>query len=154
MACAIVADVEGRRLLIERQAPLVLPDAALPIHPYVLGVWLGTLSAVHKDKLVDQASRFIAITGYSLPSFALGLVLLMVFYGVLKLFPPGRWSLDTDLIVNGGGVSPRLSHRAARACTEPASEPAQRAALFLFLFLKVYFRQFIVHNPSRKPSQF
>ncbi|MDE2291913.1 MAG: ABC transporter permease, partial [Elusimicrobia bacterium] len=69
----------------------------------LLGVWLGTLSAVHKDKLIDQFSRFVAITGYSLPSFALGLVLLMVFYGVFKLCPPGRWSLDSDLIVNGPG---------------------------------------------------
>lgn len=68
----------------------------------VLGVWLGTLSAVHKDKLIDQLSRFISITGYSLPSFALGLTLLMVFYGVLRLFPPGRYSLESDLVLHGG----------------------------------------------------
>lgn len=86
--------------------PATLELSVLSFIPIlVLGVWLGTLSAVHKDKFVDQASRFVAITGYSLPSFALGLMLLMVFYGVLKLFPPGRWSLDTDLIVNGGAFS-------------------------------------------------
>ncbi|MBI3299128.1 MAG: ABC transporter permease [Elusimicrobia bacterium] len=72
--------------------------AFIPI--MVLGVWLGTLSAVHKDKLVDQLSRFISITGYSLPSFALGLILLMVFYGVLNLFPPGRYSLESDIVVH------------------------------------------------------
>ena len=70
-----------------------------------LGVWLGTLSAVYKDRWVDQVSRFVAITGYSLPSFALGLVLLMVFYGVLKMFPPGRYSLESDLVVHGGAFS-------------------------------------------------
>ena len=71
----------------------------------VLGVWLGTLSAVYKDRWVDQVSRFVSITGYSLPSFALGLVLLMVFYGVLKMFPPGRYSLESDLVVHGGSFS-------------------------------------------------
>lgn len=71
----------------------------------LLGVWLGTLSAVHKDRFIDQLSRFISITGYSLPSFALGLTLLMVFYGMLKLFPPGRLSLASDLVVNGGAFT-------------------------------------------------
>lgn len=74
--------------------------AFIPI--LAIGVWLGTLSAVYRDKWIDHFSRFIAITGYSLPSFVLGLLLLMVFYGMLKLFPPGRYSLASDLIINGG----------------------------------------------------
>jgi len=64
------------------------------------GIWLGTLSAVRKDKWADHISRFIAITGYSLPTFVLGLLLLMIFYGRLKMFPPGRYSLDVDLLVH------------------------------------------------------
>lgn len=64
------------------------------------GIWLGTLSAVRKDRLTDHISRFIAITGYSLPSFVLGLLLLMVFYGQFKMFPPGRYSLEVDLLVH------------------------------------------------------
>lgn len=72
--------------------------AFLPI--LAIGVWLGTLSAVHKDRFVDHFSRFVAITGYSLPSFVLGLLLLMVFYGKLKWLPPGRYSLETDLLIH------------------------------------------------------
>ena len=67
----------------------------------VIGVYFGTLSAVYKDKFIDQLSRFVAITGYSLPSFVLGLLLLMIFYGKLQWFPPGRYSLDVDLLVHG-----------------------------------------------------
>ncbi len=74
--------------------------AFIPI--LVIGVWLGTLSAVYRDKWIDHFSRFISITGYSLPSFVLGLLLLMVFYGMLGLFPPGRYSLASDLIIYGG----------------------------------------------------
>ena len=66
----------------------------------IVGVYFGVLSAVYKDKFVDHATRFVAITGYSLPSFVLGLVLLMIFYGKLHWFPPGRYTLDTDMIVH------------------------------------------------------
>ncbi|MBI4249059.1 MAG: ABC transporter permease [Elusimicrobia bacterium] len=66
----------------------------------ISGVWLGVLSAVHKDKTLDHLTRFAAIIGYSLPSFVLGLGLLMVLYGKLKLFPPGRYSLDADLFIH------------------------------------------------------
>lgn len=66
----------------------------------LVGVYFGVLSAVYKDKFLDHLTRFIAITGYSLPSFVLGLLLLMVFYGKLHWFPPGRYTLDTDMIVH------------------------------------------------------
>ncbi|MDE1976222.1 MAG: ABC transporter permease [Elusimicrobia bacterium] len=69
----------------------------------LLGIYFGTLSAVKKDKLLDQTTRVVAITGYSLPSFVLGLFLLMVFYGHFQIFPPGRYSLDVDLLVHSSG---------------------------------------------------
>lgn len=72
--------------------------AFLPI--LFIGVWLGTHAAVNKDRWVDHLSRFMAITGYSLPSFVLGLVLLMIFYGKFRLFPPGRFSLETDILIH------------------------------------------------------
>ncbi|MDE2511904.1 MAG: ABC transporter permease, partial [Elusimicrobia bacterium] len=66
----------------------------------IIGVFFGVLSAVYRDRFIDHLTRFVAITGYSLPSFVLGLVLLMVFYGHLHWFPPGRYTLDTDLLVH------------------------------------------------------
>jgi len=68
----------------------------------IVGVFFGVLSAVYRDKFIDHVSRFVAITGYSLPSFVLGLLLLMVFYGRLHMFPPGRYSLDTDTLLQAG----------------------------------------------------
>ncbi len=55
----------------------------------LFGVWLGTIGAVNKDKPIDHATRVFAIIGYSLPTFWLGLILLMIFYGYLGIFPPG-----------------------------------------------------------------
>lgn len=62
--------------------------AVLPI--IGLGIWLGTLAAVHRDTLIDQASRFLAIIGWSLPTFVFGIWLLSLFYGGLGLFGIGR----------------------------------------------------------------
>lgn len=67
------------------------------------GVLFGVLSAVRRDKLIDHATRFVAITGYALPSFVLGLLLLMVFYGRLQWLPPGRYTLETDMLVHAEG---------------------------------------------------
>ena len=82
--------------------PATFELALLAFFPIlIVGVFFGVLSAVYKDRAVDQATRFVAITGYSLPSFVLGLVLLMVFYGRLHWLPPGRYTLETDMLVHG-----------------------------------------------------
>jgi ABC-type dipeptide/oligopeptide/nickel transport system permease component len=67
-----------------------------------IGLWLGTKAAVHKDRLVDHFSRVFAISLRGLPSFVWGLIVLMVFYGWLNWFPPGRLSLAADLYVHSG----------------------------------------------------
>ncbi|MGB6008204.1 ABC transporter permease [Castellaniella sp.] len=46
----------------------------------LLGVPLGILSAVRKNTLLDQLVRLVALVGYSIPIFWLGLVGLLVFY--------------------------------------------------------------------------
>jgi peptide/nickel transport system permease protein len=67
------------------------------------GVWLGTIAAVRKDRLTDHLIRVLAIVGYSLPTFWLGLLLLMFFYGFLGIFPPGELSTKMRDVVFGPG---------------------------------------------------
>jgi peptide/nickel transport system permease protein len=59
--------------------------------PIVLffGIWLGTLSGIHRDKWIDHTTRILAIVGWSLPTFLFALVLLMVFYGYFQILSPG-----------------------------------------------------------------
>jgi peptide/nickel transport system permease protein len=71
-----------------------------------LGVWLGTQSAVYKDQVLDQISRFTSISGASLPTFVWALLLLMIFYGHFGWFPPGRLSMNADLFVRSGAFHP------------------------------------------------
>jgi peptide/nickel transport system permease protein len=65
----------------------------------LVGIWLGVKSAVNRDKPIDHITRFLAIVGWSLPSFLLGLTLLSVFYGVLGWFPPGRLGFEAEAVV-------------------------------------------------------
>ncbi len=68
----------------------------------IIGVWLGTAAAVHRDKLIDHISRVFSISFRSLPSFVWGLLILMILYGRFNWFPPGRLSLEADLFVRSG----------------------------------------------------
>ncbi len=49
----------------------------------VLGVPLGVIAAVRRGSWVDQSARVVALIGYSMPIFWLGLVGLLIFYGIL-----------------------------------------------------------------------
>lgn len=65
------------------------------------GIFLGSKAAANKDKAIDHVSRVGAIIGWSLPTFWLGLMLLMIFYGYFSgLFPPERLSTEMNLLVN------------------------------------------------------
>lgn len=75
--------------------------AAAMILVVFFGVWLGIISAKYKDGFIDNAVRLFVLAGFSLPIFVLGLVLLMVFYGKLGWFPPGEYSLASDMIIHG-----------------------------------------------------
>ncbi|MGH2400943.1 MAG: ABC transporter permease, partial [bacterium] len=68
----------------------------------LVGVWLGTAAAVHRDKGIDHISRVLSISFRAMPSFVWGLLILMVLYGRLNWFPPGRLSLEADLFVRSG----------------------------------------------------
>lgn len=58
----------------------------------IMGIPLGVWSAVRKDSLLDQATRVISFAGYSIPTYWLGLLLLIVFASsnvcrCLNIFP-------------------------------------------------------------------
>ena len=59
-----------------------------------VGIPLGVLSAVHRNRAIDQLCRVVSLVGVSTPVFWLGLVLLLVFYFKLGWLPePGRLNI-------------------------------------------------------------
>jgi peptide/nickel transport system permease protein len=65
----------------------------------IFGIWLGTLSGIHRDTWIDHTSRILAIVGWSLPTFLFALVLLMIFYGYFQIFSPGVLSDHLNMFI-------------------------------------------------------
>lgn len=62
----------------------------------IIAIPAGIYAAVNKDRLGDTISRFLALSGISIPNFWLGLMLILIFSLYLGLFPvlaPSRQSL-------------------------------------------------------------
>ncbi len=75
---------------IATRFPRTVTLALAALFPIVgVGIWLGTAAALNRDKMVDQITRVLAIVGWSLPTFVLGIWLLVIFYGGLNWFQPG-----------------------------------------------------------------
>ena len=86
---------------IKAYLPATIQLAVAAIILVVLfGVWLGIISAKYKDGFTDNLIRFFVLSGFSLPIFVLGLILLMIFYGKLGWFAPGEYSFTADMIIH------------------------------------------------------
>jgi len=72
--------------------------ATLPV--VFFGIWLGKLSAVHQDRLVDHTARVVSLLAWSVPTFVFGILALLLFYGILRWFPPGRLGLSASRAVS------------------------------------------------------
>jgi peptide/nickel transport system permease protein len=55
-----------------------------------LGVGLGTFAARRRNRVGDQVAGVMAVGGASMPTFWLGIVLLIIFWSYLGWFPHGR----------------------------------------------------------------
>ncbi|ELW9442678.1 ABC transporter permease [Pluralibacter gergoviae] len=73
-------------------ATLELAFCALAI-ALVVGIPLGVLSAVYRNRWTDHLVRLLALTGISTPAFWLGLGIIVLFYGKLNWLP-GSGRLD------------------------------------------------------------
>ena len=66
----------------------------------ILGVPLGILAAVRRGTWIDQLARVVALIGYSMPIFWLGLIGLLVLYGILGwVGGPGRLDIYYEDII-------------------------------------------------------
>ena len=83
------------------------PTVELALYSFLpiigVGIWLGTAAALNRDKLIDQFTRILAIVGWSLPTFVLGIWLLVVFYGGFGILEPGRISTRYAIQIASGG---------------------------------------------------
>jgi peptide/nickel transport system permease protein len=90
--------------VIARRLPATAELALWTAIPMVgIGIYLGIVSAVNHNKLIDQVLRVFSIVGWSIPVFVFGLMVLLFFYAKLGWFPPGRLSDWAIQIVQSTG---------------------------------------------------
>ncbi|MBN1319098.1 MAG: ABC transporter permease [Anaerolineales bacterium] len=86
---------------ITQLLPATIELALLTIVPIVWGgIVLGSVAAAHHNRFLDHMLRFFSMISQTFPSFVFGLIALMVLYGKLGWFPPGRLSIEANEIVN------------------------------------------------------
>jgi len=59
-----------------------------------LGIGLGTFAARRRNRMGDQVAGIVAVGGASMPTFWLGIILLIIFWSYLGWFPHGRSDAD------------------------------------------------------------
>jgi peptide/nickel transport system permease protein len=109
----------AQRLVMERvPATLQLTVPAL-ILKLVIGIPAGVYAALHRQSFADRGVILLAILGFTIPSFVMGLVLVLIFSVMLGLLPSGgqdTWMhgiLPTITMSIGGiGILARFSRSA------------------------------------------
>lgn len=102
----------------------------------VIGLPLGVLAALHRNRLVDHLLRIGSLVSLGMPNFWLGLVIIFVFGYQLGVFPPaegrlaagiaappritGMYTLDSLLVWDLGAFRSAVSQLAAPAITVAA----------------------------------
>jgi len=79
----------------------------------ILGLLAGIVSAVRQFTWADRVITFIVLIGISVPSFFLGLLLIIIFSVQLRLLPPS----GMFLAYGGGDLPDLLSHLILPAAT-------------------------------------
>ena len=99
--------------VLERfQATLILAGASLLLAS-IFGLLAGIVSAVRQFGLADKAITIAVLVGISVPSFWLGLILILFFAVKIRLFPAS----GMEAVYGGGGPLDVLHHLVLPAVT-------------------------------------
>jgi peptide/nickel transport system permease protein len=95
-----VTEMLGRAIPLTFQLALAATLIAVAI-----GVPLGVVAALQKDRLSDNVARLIAVLGASVPTFWLGIQLQIVFGLNLKWLPVSGTGLDAHIILPSAALA-------------------------------------------------
>lgn len=77
------------QLIADRLLPTLLLTGTAAALAVVIGLWIGQKAAWKRGRAFDNINMGVALTLWSVPTFWLGLLLLMIFGGTLRWFPTG-----------------------------------------------------------------
>lgn len=85
----------GEAILERLPATLELTSTAL-LFSVTVGLVVGIISALNRNSALDLLATGFTIAGVSIPNFFLGLILILLFSLVLRIFPPGGYAPAID----------------------------------------------------------
>lgn len=89
LGSSLVLKQDVTQLIAERFWPTILLTGTASLIAIVVGLAIGQRAAWRRGTAFDNANMGIALTLWSVPTFWLGLILIMVFGGMLGWFPTG-----------------------------------------------------------------
>src|SRR5690242_16422869 len=89
-----VQEVIGRGLGVTVQLGLLAAGLAV-----LIGIPLGVIAALRQNTLLDYGSMFLAILGYTTPSFVLAIFMIVIFAVRWHVLPPGGWGKPESMIM-------------------------------------------------------
>ena len=96
---SVISRQPVRELIMQRLPnTLQLGFAAMAIS-IVIGLPTGIYAAVHRGSRLDGVARLLAVLGQSMPSFWLGVLLILIFAVVLGVLPPGGKESPSAIIL-------------------------------------------------------
>ena len=100
-------------IVLERLPDSLLLAGCTLIFTIILGLSLGILSALYRNKPIDLVIRSISVFGKTVPNFWLGIMLIIIFAVTLKWLPPsgsGSWEyLVLPTVTLGFGYATRIT---------------------------------------------
>ncbi|RWD32073.1 MAG: ABC transporter permease [Mesorhizobium sp.] len=116
---SMLAGKPAAELVLERMPltlALMLPALALNV---VIGIPVGAYAAMHRDSWIDRSVMMLTVLGFTVPSFVLGLLFILIFSVTFGLFPSGgadKWQSFVlpvlTLGVGGAAVIARFTRSA------------------------------------------
>ena len=99
LGSSIYNDRQVSELILQRVEPTVALTLSTITFAVLVGVPIGVLAAWRAGTLIDRAVMVVAVTGFSLPVFVLGYILIFVFALKLQLLPVQGYASYTEGIV-------------------------------------------------------
>ncbi len=94
-------NIPALQLVLERLPATGLLTLVSILFAVIVGVPLGFLAALHNGRLLDRLSNVSSVLGQSVPSFWLGLLLVLVFSVNLGVLPTGGMGTPEQLVLPG-----------------------------------------------------
>ncbi|ARE39033.1 Dipeptide transport system permease protein DppB [Rhodovulum sp. P5] len=98
----------------------------------VIGTPLGVLAALYRDSWLDRAIMSVAVFGFSMPNFFLGILLILIFSLHLRLLPSSGsgtvWHLVMPALTLGTGFAAQIARYTRSSMIDVLSKPYMRTA--------------------------